>query len=150
MLGVAIMPAFGQEAKIMIVERADTAKLSRAYKDYREAAKRWEEVKAEVAKEYTVEGGKVMPGWDRVQFSADFRAMVPAGSSFAGSGCVGWNGGWTMSTLTSPAIGSTTKENLMTLENSGQMVWMDPSTKITEGLGPVFENGKLNDPVAGK
>lgn len=72
-----------QEAKIMIVERSDSAKLSAAYKDYKEAQSRWESVKTEVAKRYTMDGKKTLDGWEKVQFSADFRALVPETSQYA-------------------------------------------------------------------
>ncbi len=82
-----------QEAKIIIVEKPDSQKLARAYREYKEAAKRWEDVKNDVAAQYTKESGKTMAGWERVQFSADFRALVPehsqySGSSNWGSGCI--------------------------------------------------------------
>jgi hypothetical protein len=76
----------GQEAKIMIVEKTDSAKLSRAYKEYKDALKRWEDVKTEVSAQYTAEKGKPLAGWEKVQFSADFRAIVPTDSQYAGRG----------------------------------------------------------------
>ena len=80
-IAVLLMPIVAQEAKILIVEKADSQKLAKAYKDYKDAAKRWEDLKAEVAKQYTYESGKAMPGWEKVEFSADFRAIVPKTSS---------------------------------------------------------------------
>lgn len=66
-----------QDAKIIIVERSDTKELKAAYADYKAAQAKWEKVKTQVAKKYTVESGKVMDGWDKIEFSVDFRALVP-------------------------------------------------------------------------
>ena len=75
---------FTQEARIMIVEKSDSTRLSSAYRDYQDAKARWESVKSDVAKKYTnPDGKKVIEGWEKVQFSADFRALVPESSQFA-------------------------------------------------------------------
>lgn len=85
---LAIAPCFAQDAKIIIVERSDSQKLSKAYKEYKEAQAKWESVKTEAAKQYTYEKGKPMPGWEKVQFSIDFRALVPDVKSYYNNG---WN-----------------------------------------------------------
>ena len=91
LLAFALLPAFAQEAKIMIVEKSDSQKLAKAYREFKEAQKAWEEAKTAVSKSYTTEKGKTLEGWEKVQFSADFRAMVPYSSPYASSG---WcNGG---------------------------------------------------------
>jgi hypothetical protein len=79
----AVLPCFAQDAKIMIVERSDSQKLAKAYKEYKEAQKHWEDLKLEVAKTYTQDGGKTLTGWEKIQFSADFRAIVPDSSQYA-------------------------------------------------------------------
>lgn len=76
----------------MIVEKPDSQKLARAYREYKDALKHWEDIKAEVAKQYTSDNGKVIVGWDKIQFSADFRAIVPDTSQFAWRGGSGWAG----------------------------------------------------------
>jgi hypothetical protein len=79
---------FAQDAKIMIVERADSQRLAKAYREYKDAQKHWEEVKTEIADSYTHENGPghpALPGWEKVQFSADFRAIVPDFSQYAAS-----------------------------------------------------------------
>lgn len=75
---LAASALFGQDAKIIIVERGDTYELKQAYAKFKAARDHWEKVKTDVAKRYTVENGKTMEGWDRVEFSVDFRALVPA------------------------------------------------------------------------
>lgn len=101
----AIGPAFAQEAKIMIVEKPDSQKLQRAYQDYKDALKHWEESKAQVAKQYTQSSGKTIEGWEKVQFSADFRAIVPESSQYAGRSNWCYGGGITL-TSNVPAVGS--------------------------------------------
>ena len=86
-------PLFAQDAKIMIVEKPDSQKLAKAYREYKDALKHWEDIKEEVAKQYTSEKGRTIAGWEKIQFSADFRAIVPDSSQYAyrptwGSGCV--------------------------------------------------------------
>lgn len=78
-----VVPLIGQEAKVMIVEKPDSARLARAYRGYKDALKEWERVKTEVARNYTTENGKTLEGWEKVQFSADFRAIVPEYSPLA-------------------------------------------------------------------
>lgn len=73
----------GQDAKIMILERSDTAALKSAYQDYKAAQAKWEKSKAEIAKKYTAVDGKTLEGWEHVEFSADFRAVVPKRSHFS-------------------------------------------------------------------
>jgi hypothetical protein len=80
---VDIRHADAQEARIMILDRHDTDQLKTAYADYKAAQKRWDSVKADVSKRYTTADGKVMPGWEKVQYSADFRAVVPTQSAYA-------------------------------------------------------------------
>jgi hypothetical protein len=75
--------AFAQDAKIMILDQSDTAKLSDAYKHYKEAQKEWEKLKTATAVKYTGEGKATLKGWEKVQFSADFRAVVPEASEYA-------------------------------------------------------------------
>ena len=85
-VAVAILAALAlnsQEAKIMIVEKPDSARLLRAYREYKDAAAQWEKLKIEMAAQYTNEKGKPMAGWEKVQFSADFRAIVPDSSPYA-------------------------------------------------------------------
>jgi hypothetical protein len=72
----------GQEAKLMILDISDTVELKAAYKEYKDAQAKWETTKTKVAKKYTFENGKVMPGWEQVQFSVDFRAVVPDSSQY--------------------------------------------------------------------
>ena len=72
-----------QDAKIIIIERSDTNQLKQAYADYKTARDRWEHVKAEVAGRYTKEDGKTMAGWDKVEFSVDFRALVPQRAQYS-------------------------------------------------------------------
>lgn len=102
----AIGSAFAQEAKIMIVEKPDSQKLQRAYQDYKDALKHWEESKAQIAKQYTQSGGKTIEGWEKVQFSADFRAIVPESSQYAGRGYC-WGGGISLTNTSVPAVGTT-------------------------------------------
>lgn len=98
--------SFAQEAKIMIVERPDSQRLSGAYRDYKDALRRWQEVKADVAKHYTQESGKTLPGWENIQFSADFRALVPKSSQYAYNGyCYGY--GTTLTTTNATGTMST-------------------------------------------
>jgi len=85
-----LTPLVGQEAKIMIVEKTDSQRLSRAYERYKQAKAEWEEAKSSVAKLYTTEKGKTIEGWEKVQFSADFRAIVPESSQYAGGSV--WSG----------------------------------------------------------
>jgi len=84
-----------QEARILIVEKSDSQTLAAAYKDYKAAQKRWEDLKIATAKKYTPtdEKGKVSDEWKTIQFSADFRAIVPADSQYASlTGCAfGYN-----------------------------------------------------------
>lgn len=68
-----------QEAKIMILDRADSQALKTAYYDYQAAQKKWESAKAEISRRYTHVDGKIQEGWEKVQFSVDFRAMVAHG-----------------------------------------------------------------------
>ncbi len=107
-----LVPVMGQDAKIMIVEKADSQKLARAYREYKDAQKRWEELKTSVAKQYTHVDGKAQDGWDKVQFSADFRAIVPETSEYASKNriCSTWGYGFypsSSSTLTSNAVTNT-------------------------------------------
>lgn len=86
---LAVSALFCQDAKIIIVERQDTRELKAAYADYKAAQAKWEKVKTEVAKKYTTETPavcthskdltceKIMDGWEKVEFSVDFRALVP-------------------------------------------------------------------------
>ena len=102
-LFATLSPCFAQEAKIMIVERSDSQKLAKAYREYKDALKRWEDVKIEVAKTYTQENGKAIAGWEKIQFSADFRALVPDSSQYA-SHLYACNGnGWITNTGSVPA-----------------------------------------------
>lgn len=89
---LAASALFGQEARIIIIERGDTYELKQAYAEFKAARDHWEKVKTDVAKRYTTEKTdkagcskpvngmceKTMDGWDRVEFSVDFRALVPA------------------------------------------------------------------------
>lgn len=86
-LAATFVPMIGQEAKIMIVERSDSQKLAKSYHEYTDALARWEAVKIEVAKQYTNENGKPIAGWEKIQFSADFRAIVPETSQYSNHGC---------------------------------------------------------------
>lgn len=100
---------FAQEAKIMIVEKPDSQRLARAYREYQDALKHWEEVKGAVAKQYTTQDGKVVAGWEKVQFSADFRAIVPESSQYAGRACWGYGASiLTNTSSTTPLTGLTT------------------------------------------
>lgn len=88
---LAASALFCQDAKIIIVERHDTTSLKSAYAEYKAAQAKWEKVKTEVAKKYTTEKSdkvgcptpvngtceKTMDGWEKVEFSVDFRALVP-------------------------------------------------------------------------
>lgn len=90
-----VAPIFGQDAKIMILDKADSDHLSSAYQNYLQAKKQWEQVKTYVADKYTVDAVKpeivkdgkaaknYKEGWDKVQYSADFRALVPDQSQYA-------------------------------------------------------------------
>jgi hypothetical protein len=99
-----LMPLVGQEAKIMIVERRDTTRLKAAYDKFKAAQKEWEALKVEVAKSYVTEGGKTMEGWEKVEYSVDFRAMVPA----RGSNITAYYGWPSTNIITTNAIGHTT------------------------------------------
>lgn len=101
---------FAQDAKIMILERQDTKTLSDAYRDYKAAQKKWEEVKDQVSKKYSYEAGKPMPGWEKIQFSADFRAMVPESSPYASRSSCMWSGLTTTTSSAIPAWDSTSHE----------------------------------------
>lgn len=83
LVAALLSPLIGQEAKIIIVEKSDSQRLKRAYEKYKDAQAEWSAVKAEVAKSYTNDKGKTMDGWEKIQFSADFRAMVPDSSQYA-------------------------------------------------------------------
>jgi len=87
-----------QEAKIMILEKSDSQALKTAYQHYKAALSAWEQAKTDVAKKYTLEGGKPMAGWEKVEYSVDFRAIVPQKSEYA-SGIIRpcWNS-WTNTT----------------------------------------------------
>jgi hypothetical protein len=105
----------GQEAKIMIVEKSDSMILSQAYADYKDAVKRWETVKAHVSERYVNQKGKPMPGWEKIQYSADFRAIVPNDSQYAGHGYV-CGANWPYSNImltTGNAVGASTTGSLI-------------------------------------
>jgi hypothetical protein len=84
-----LMPLVGQEAKVVVVEKSDSARLAKAYKNYQDALKEWERAKTEVADHYLNEPCTVpssyrlsesrcrRSGWENIQFSSDFRAIVP-------------------------------------------------------------------------
>jgi hypothetical protein len=91
-----IVPLVGQEAKIMIVEKYDSQRLARAYEKYKQAQAEWNETKAQVARFYTSDHGKTMDGWEKVQFSADFRAIVPDASQYAYHTFTGCVSPWTL------------------------------------------------------
>lgn len=125
-----------QEAHIIIVDQADSKELSTAYHEYKAAQARWEALKNEKAAHYTTEpkldkqGKQVgketqtMPGWEQVQFSADFRALVPANSQYAGRSCLyGYNGTiWNPSSSGTYAVGtSTTYPTMGAITTSGAM-----------------------------
>jgi len=105
-VGFTALLARGQEAKIMIVDKSDSDHLAKAYKTYQDAKKQWEDVKVYVAEKYTIDqdakpskkDGKVekayIPGWEKVQFSADFRALVPDSSQYASRGCYYGSSAW--------------------------------------------------------
>lgn len=76
---------FGQDAKLMILEKQDTKQLRSAWQDYQAAKTRWESTKTEIALKYTVVDGKTLDGWDQVKFSVDFRAVVPDPTPTIGS-----------------------------------------------------------------
>lgn len=116
-----LTPIVAQEAKILIVEKPDSQKLARAYREYKDAARHWEEVKAEVAKQYTTEGGKPMAGWEKVEFSADFRAIVPKESRYVTTGAV-WGPCSSTGTLV-PNWGTT-------LSGTGNLVNLGATTNI--------------------
>lgn len=69
--------AMAQDVKLVILDKPDTAQLKEAYKEFKEAQKKWEDLKLKVAKAYVLEDGKVPEDWKKVIFSKDFRAMVP-------------------------------------------------------------------------
>jgi len=84
-----------QEAKIIIVEKEDTTELKLAYGEYKAALQHWEKIKTKVAKRYTIENGKILEGWDKIEFSVDFRALVPKRDYYS-SGLIlspGWSNG---------------------------------------------------------
>ena len=94
---------FAQDAKLLIVEKPDSVRALKAYADYKAAIKRlddekaqvtaaWDKVKAAVAAPYVNEAGKIRVGWEKIQFSVDFRAIVPEETKYMGSGLI-WNGG---------------------------------------------------------
>ena len=95
-----------QEARIIIVDQSDSKELSAAYHEYKAARARWEALKKDKAAAYTTEpkldkNGKQIgketqkiPGWEEVQFSADFRAIVPANSQYAGRGNCVYGSNW--------------------------------------------------------
>jgi hypothetical protein len=91
---------FGQEAKILIVDKSDSTRLADAYREYKASQKKWEALKKEVAAKYVPVEPKVdakgkqignetviEAGWENPQFSGDFRAIVPANSQYASRGC---------------------------------------------------------------
>lgn len=129
--------AFAKDAKIIIVERSDTKELKAAYADYKAAQAKWEKVKTEVAKKYTVWGadgmsclkdtcGKVMDGWDKVEFSVDFRALVPQRSYI--SSISGWN--YPVNTFTNTSGGGGTIGSVSSgSTSSANMAW--PSGDLT-------------------
>ena len=96
----------GQEAKIMIVEKSDSQRLLRAYREFKDARSRWEDAKSDVAKQYTMEKGKFISGWEKVQFSADFRAIVPDQSQYAAHSY--WGSGNCFTTTLTNASGTST------------------------------------------
>lgn len=130
---------FAQEARIMIVEKQDSEHLNSAYKDYQAAKKRWEDVKSYVAKKYTApDGSKVIEGWEKVQFSADFRAIVPESSQFATThtGCLyGWNSWPSTNTV---ATGLSTSNSVLQ-SNGTAAAWVDPSELKVNGDGVATE-----------
>jgi hypothetical protein len=105
---------FGQEARIMILDKSDSDHLSSAYQNYLAAKKTWEQTKTYVAEKYTVDAVKpeivkdgktaknYKDGWDKVQFSADFRALVPDQSQYATHYPCSYNTGYL---TTSPSTG---------------------------------------------
>lgn len=112
---------FAQEAKIMIVEKSDSQKLAQSYREYKDALKQWESTKAEVAKHYTSEHGKTLEGWEKIQFSADFRAIVPDSSQYASRypSC-----GWGFTTTSAPAITTTGNgTNAILSMSDGDLRW---------------------------
>jgi hypothetical protein len=142
LLGLSAILAFGQEAKIMIVERTDSTKLAAAYKSYQDAKKQWEEVKADIAKHYTMEGKKVMEGWEKVQFSADFRALVPDSSPYANHYPNCWNG-LTMNTSSVPAVGTwSTGTNITSSSGTNISDFADDRTVTVDGNLTVKERQK--------
>lgn len=115
-LAATFVPMIGQEAKIMIVERSDSQKLAKSYHEYKDALARWEAVKVEVAKQYTNENGKPIAGWEKIQFSADFRAIVPETSQYSNHGCY-WGSNVTgtinaFTTSSMPASGITSHNDI--------------------------------------
>lgn len=128
---LAASALLGQDAKIIIVERHDTQSLKSAYADYKAAQAKWEKVKNEVAKKYTVESGKTLEGWDKVEFSVDFRALVPQRVFTS-------NNWFTPSVLTTNAVSSGTITGTSDAVRSSDSVRSDlsvsePITQITTG-----------------
>lgn len=120
LLAAFLAPLIGQEAKIMILELPDSQRLAKAYREYKDAQAKWESVKTEVAKKYTFETvptgitwqatkEQAIAGWEKVQFSADFRAIVPESSPYAGqtTGRLSLVGSGTTTTFAIPATTST-------------------------------------------
>jgi hypothetical protein len=113
-VAACLLPLVGQEAKVVVVEKTDSARLAKAYKNYQDALKEWERAKVEVADHYlnepctvtgsatgiwsngffipdsTQTGGKKSTcrrsGWENIQFSTDFRAIVPEVNSHSTRG----------------------------------------------------------------
>lgn len=129
-----ILPLVGQEAKIMIVEKSDSQRLVKAYREYQDALKRWNEVKVDVAWQYTKVDGKTIEGWEKVQFSADFRALVPEYSQYA------TGRGWTTLSNTNswvPVTGTLPSSAVLSWDATGNLtvpseVSVNPGLSVSE------------------
>jgi hypothetical protein len=131
------VPVIAQEAKIKVIEKSDSEKLSSAYKEYKDAEKRWEEAKTEIVRKYTHAddpGGSTFSAWDTgVEFSPNFRAMIPKVSMSLASTNL-----WNCGTLT-PLVSTFNPDNYVGAGTGGFAIDSPSSTTIT---GPVVIKDK--------
>lgn len=159
---LAASALFGQEARIIIIERGDTYELKQAYAEFKAARDHWEKVKTDVAKRYTTEKTdkagcskpvngmceKTMDGWDRVEFSVDFRALVPAHQysssiTWAPAGTANWAIGSNSQPINASVnVGDLAVDGVrsdVTVKEAPQHVIAGPEEFVPAPLPPVYD-----------
>lgn len=104
---IVMLTAFAaaQDAKMMLVEPVDATELKTAWKVYQEEArkaelalenarKKWDTAKLGVARKYTLlpDNKTVLKGWEKIEFSVDFRIIVPSERTYYSSSVPNWTG----------------------------------------------------------